>query len=143
MTRVVLDTNVVVSALIKPGSIPEFVFGLVLTHPDVQLCLSHDIMAEYTAVLGYGKFKKHLREQSVAAALKAIDSAGVIITTDTGAVPELSDPDDTKFVACAVAAHATYLITGNTRHFPQSAIAHTAIITPKVFYEKMIGALAA
>jgi predicted nucleic acid-binding protein len=55
----------------------------------------------------------------------------------------LSDPDDTRFVACAVAVRAAYLITGDTRHFPQFAIVRTVIITPNGFYEKMIGKLAA
>jgi predicted nucleic acid-binding protein len=36
MIHVTLDTNVVVSALIKPGSIPEFVFQLVLNHLDIR-----------------------------------------------------------------------------------------------------------
>jgi putative PIN family toxin of toxin-antitoxin system len=143
MIRVVLDTNVVVSALIKPGSIPELVLALVLNHPDIQLCLSHDIVAEYTAVLAYGKFKKHLRKQQVRQALHAIESAGVLVETDDVVVAELTDPDDTKFVVCAVAANALYLITGNTRHFPQSAGVRPVVVTPKGFYENIMGAFAA
>ncbi len=57
MLRVVLDTNVLVSALLKPDSLPELVVSLILGKR-VRLCLSHPIFTEYQEVLGRKKFQK-------------------------------------------------------------------------------------
>jgi putative PIN family toxin of toxin-antitoxin system len=143
MIRVVLDTNVVISALIKPGSIPESVFEIALSHPRVQLCLSKDIVGEYKAVLAYGKFKKYLHKDNIAQALRTIKQSAVLIEPRTVGIPKLVDPDDEKFLACAVTARAAYLITGNTKHFPQSSFGSVQIITPRDFYDKMFEQLAA
>ena len=44
-------------------------------------------------------------------------------------VPDLPDPDDAKFVQCAVAAKAEYLVTGNKRHFPQEACGAVQVVS--------------
>jgi putative PIN family toxin of toxin-antitoxin system len=142
MTRVVLDTNVIVSAFIKSGSIPESVFEIVTGHPKVQLYISKDIMDEYKLVLSYGKFKKYLNKDSIAKALRSIKQAAVTIEPSID-VPKLVDPDDEKFLACAVAARATYLITGNIKHFPQASYGRIRILTPREFYDTMFENLAA
>ena len=50
-------------------------------------------------------------------------------------VPGISpDPDDVMFLACAEAAKAHYLITGNIRHFP-SRWKYTKIVTPRAFID--------
>lgn len=143
MIRVVLDTNIVVSALIKQGSIPEAVFNISIGHPKVQLCLTKDIADKYKTVLSYGKFKKYLRQDSIEQALQAIKQAATMIKPRSAGIPKLSDPDDEKFLACAIAARASYLITGNTKHFPQPSFGRTRIITPREFYDKMFDELAA
>jgi putative PIN family toxin of toxin-antitoxin system len=144
MTRVVLDTNVIVSAFIKSGSIPESVFEIVIGHPKVQLYISKDIMDEYKLVLSYGKFKKYLNKDSIAKALRSIKQAAVTIKPSSSIkVPKLADSDDEKFLACAVAARATYLITGNIKHFPQASYGRIRILTPREFYDTMFENLAA
>lgn len=57
MFKVVLDTNVLVSALLKPDSTPELVVSLILGKR-VRLCVSEPIFIEYEEVLGRKKFKK-------------------------------------------------------------------------------------
>ena len=143
MIRVVLDTNVVISALIKPGSVPESVFEIALNHPKVRLCLSKDILGEYKAVLAYGKFKKYLHKDNIAQALRAIKQSALLVEPRTADIPKLADPDDEKLLACAVTARAAYLITGNTKHFPQSSFERTRIITPREFYNTMFEQLVA
>ena len=51
MIRVVLDTNLLISALLSPQGPPAQVFLLILLDPDTQLCVSGDIFAEYEEVL--------------------------------------------------------------------------------------------
>ena len=143
MNRIVLDTNVVVSALLKPGSIPEFVVGLAIGHPKVQWCISKSIVEEYSTVLSYGKFKKYIKQKDKDQALHLIVQSTLMIDSRAANIPRLEDPDDEKFLACAVASRASYLITGNIKHFPQSSYKRTQIVTPRQFYDAMIEGLAA
>jgi putative PIN family toxin of toxin-antitoxin system len=46
MIRVVLDTNIVISALLRSGGLPHAVFNLAV-HGIVQLCISEPVLAEY------------------------------------------------------------------------------------------------
>ena len=56
MLRVVLDTNIIVSAMLLKGGVPALVLGLALDNK-IQLCYSQTLMAEYKSVLGRRKFK--------------------------------------------------------------------------------------
>jgi len=51
MTRIVVDTNILVSALLNPYGPPAQVFLLATSEDDVQLCVSGEIFAEYEEVL--------------------------------------------------------------------------------------------
>ena len=57
MLRVVIDTNVLVSALLKPDSVPELILSFIL-EGEIVLCLSEPIATEYEEVLKREKFKK-------------------------------------------------------------------------------------
>ena len=57
MFKVVIDTNVLVSALLKPDSVPELILSLIL-EGEMVLCLSEPIATEYEEVLEREKFKK-------------------------------------------------------------------------------------
>ncbi|MGH9585424.1 MAG: putative toxin-antitoxin system toxin component, PIN family [Acidobacteriaceae bacterium] len=114
-TRLVLDTNVVVSAQLKSTGFERFIFGLALDSK-VRLCISREIMDEYEAVLMRPKFgfpPKLLHET-----FRRIEEAAIwVVPSET--IHAASDPDDNKFLECAEAARAIYLVTGNGRHFPQ------------------------
>ena len=56
MIKVVIDTNILVSALLKPDSPPDLIISLVLGK-QVVFCLSEPIAAEYQEVLSREKFK--------------------------------------------------------------------------------------
>ena len=142
MAAVVLDTNVLVSALIKPASIPEFVFQLALEHPDIQLCFSTDIYAEYEAVLAYAKFASRIRDRYKREALSAITDMGRRVSVKNTAHPTLTDPSDEKFLACAIAAHADFLITGNVKHFPKT-FRYVSVVTPRAFLDAITDSLPA
>ncbi len=77
MPKIVVDTNVVVSALIKPESNPELIFSLVFSGQFVQMCISDDIFTEYHTVLSYGKFKKYLKPHKVKIFLSQIKKNGL------------------------------------------------------------------
>jgi len=113
--RLVIDTNVVVSAVLKPNGLQRTVFLLATTKP-ARWYVSDPIMEEYAAVLARPelKIRKNLRLQFIQ--LIKNHTYSVIPSR----LPELTtDPDDNIFLECADAARADYLVTGNQRHFPR------------------------
>lgn len=113
--RLVLDTNVVVSAALKPEGLQRTVVLLAMTKP-ARWYVSGPILAEYTTVLARPelKIRKSLRQQL----LQLIKNhAHVVTRSRLGQVT--SDPEDNMFIECADRARADYLVTGNQRHFPK------------------------
>jgi putative PIN family toxin of toxin-antitoxin system len=113
--RLVLDTNVIVSAALKPEGMSRTVVLLAMAKP-AHWYVSEAIMSEYAAVLGRPelKIRKSLRQQF----LQLIKNhARLVIPAQLSQIT--SDPDDNIFLECADAARADYLVTGNSRHFPK------------------------
>ena len=116
MIRVVLDTNIIVSALLQPLGPPAQVLVLAIGG-SIQLCISGSVYAEYEEVISRPRFR--LREGIIADALHTIREKG-FWARPTEAIRACSDPDDDVFLECAHAARADYLVTGNLKHFPIS-----------------------
>lgn len=127
--RVVYDTNVVVSAALKPGSIPASLIALAIAK-QVRLFLSPPILEEYTEVLKRPKFG--LDADAVDHFLRDLRRAATM-ARPTQKVSVASDEPDNRFLECAKKARADYLVTGNKRHFPASAFEGTAIVSPAEF----------
>ena len=113
--RLVVDTNVVVSAALKPEGLQRTVVLLAMTKP-ARWYVSDPIVSEYAAVLARPELKIHksLRQQL----LQLIKNhAHVVTPLRLGQVT--SDPADNISIECADRARADYLVTGNQRHFPK------------------------
>ncbi len=113
--RLVVDTNVVVSAVLKPEGLQRTVVLLALAKP-ARWYVSDAILTEYAAVLARPELKvrRSLRQQF----LQLIrNHTRVVIPSRLSQVT--TDPADNIFVECADAARADYLVTDNTRHFPK------------------------
>jgi putative PIN family toxin of toxin-antitoxin system len=113
--RLVIDTNVVVSAALKPDGLQRTVVVLALTKP-ARLYVSSAILAEYRDVLSRPELqiRKGLRLQL----LQQIRQRAHLVVPH-GRLQVSADPDDNIFLECADAARADYLVTGNQRHFPR------------------------
>jgi len=130
MTRLVLDTNVIVSALLQPAGPPSRIFLLAIGG-SVELCISGNVYAEYEEVLRRPRLR--FREDIIAATLQTIrEKAFWARPTET--VHACSDSDDEIFLECAQASKANYLVTGNTKHFPAEWLG-TRIVTPRGLLE--------
>ncbi|MDQ6707235.1 MAG: putative toxin-antitoxin system toxin component, PIN family [Acidobacteriota bacterium] len=114
MIRVVLDTNVLVSALLQPLGVPARILLMALSG-STQLCVSGDVYAEYEKVIRRPRFRRS--ETVIAATLAEIRAKGTWVRP-VETIRACSDPDDDVFLECAVAAQAEYLVTGNIKHFP-------------------------
>jgi putative PIN family toxin of toxin-antitoxin system len=115
MTRVVLDTNVVVSAHLREEGLEATVFLLALSGK-ITLCVSQPMLAEYEGVLSRRKFS--LDPSRVTRSLEQIRRASRRVRPKR-TLAVCSDLEDNRFLECAAAAGADYLITGNKRHFPK------------------------
>lgn len=114
MIGAVLDTNVLVSALLRGGGPPTLVLRLALSE-SFHCFVSEAIFAEYETVLRRPDLK--LPVEDVATSLRKL--AKVLTTvTPRKRVHSASDFDDNKFLECALEARADYIVTGNLRHFP-------------------------
>lgn len=113
----VIDTNVLVSALLRWDSVPGAVLEQALIGSIVPL-LSDEIMAEYEEVLRRKKFP--FKEQDILTVTEGIRMRGVFL--DPEKVEEnLPDTKDVIFYAVTMEARKesdAYLVTGNIKHFP-------------------------
>jgi putative PIN family toxin of toxin-antitoxin system len=129
--RVVLDTNVVVSALLSPEGSPAQVLALVASG-QVALLLSDPILLEYRRVLRRAMFR--IDADRVAQLLEDLDAlAEHVLAAPSG--PLLPDPDDTKFLDCARTALADCIVTGNARHFPKKVCRDVTVLSPREFLQ--------
>ena len=113
---VVLDTNVIVSAHLNADGLEAAVFLLVLAGK-IHAVLSETVLAEYKEVLLRPKFG--LSAARVEKALKTLRASSRIVKP-IQSVSVAADPADNKFLECAEAGEADYLVTGNRRHFPKT-----------------------
>jgi uncharacterized protein len=131
MIRVVLDTNILVSALLQPQGLPARTFLMALAGTTAQLCVSGDVYAEYEEVVRRPKFNRD--EAVIESALHAIRQNGFWVKPSEK-VNVCSDPDDNIFLECAQAARAHYLVSGNLKDFP-AKWANTQIVTARQFLD--------
>ncbi len=126
--RLVIDTNIIVSAALKPDGLQRTVFLLAITKP-AMLYVTEAVLAEYREVLARPEFKirRGLRQQL----LQLIRNHAQLVTP-ARALRIAKDPDDDKFLECADAARADYLVAGNQRHFP-TFWKKTKVITSREF----------
>lgn len=114
---VVLDTNIIVSALLSPAGKPAYVLKQFLDG-DYTLCCDTRILREYEIVLQRPKF--HFNKESIKELLTFIRARCLLVTP----VPleiEFSDESDKKFYEVAKYCNAV-LITGNLKHFPEDPL---------------------
>lgn len=112
--RVVLDTNILISACWTPGGLEARTVEMVLTGT-LTACVSPAVWAEYRDVLQRDKFAAFRRQASEL--LMALETRLHPVDPITP-VSAASDEDDNRFLECAAAGSADYLITGNLKHYP-------------------------
>jgi len=128
--RVVLDTNVVASAVMTAHGACAQIINL-LADGAFEACADDRILAEYDSVLHRPQLRIVPEDASVL--LELIRS----IADPVAAVPlpvQLPDPDDAPFLEAA-AASESLLVTGNARHYPRSSRAGVVVLTPREFLE--------
>lgn len=113
-----------VSCLLSPTGNEALI--LLAIHQDlVHPCFSEEILDEYAAVLARPKFA--FPPDEIAAVLAMFRRQGELFHPAASTAVS-ADPADTKFLQCAAAARADYIVTGNKRHFPAESCGATRIV---------------
>lgn len=125
----VVDTNVVVSALLSPRGAPGRVLDLVLGRA-LDLAVDDRILAEYRAVLSRARFGF---DPADVEALMAFLIATAVTALAWPLPTRLPDEADEAFLEVAIAARADALVTGNLRHYPVADRAGVLVMSPAEF----------
>ena len=125
--RIILDTNVIVSAFLSYNGIPAKILNLFL---DGYVTLVYDnlIFAEYVYVLSKDKFK--IDKDKAGDILDSIYKKGEYGIANTLNI-KFEDESDKKFYELFKTVNVDYLITGNKKHFPKEK----GIISPREFLD--------
>ena len=132
MGRVGLDTNIVVSACLRPEGAPATIVELALLGAFI-VCLSPDMLREYREVLARPKFSRQL--ERIRVLLAGLEEVAVAVTPDRKV--EISPDDaDNRFLECSDAAGADFLVTGNRKHFPE-LFGKIRVVAPRDFLTEL------
>ena len=123
----VIDTNVIVSALLKWNSVPGVVLQAVFNGFVIPV-YNDEILNEYRNVLNRPKFG--FSSELISETISQIESLGVMENALETVAEAMPDPKDIVFYSIALShgkTAETHLVTGNVKHFPANPI----VITPR------------
>jgi uncharacterized protein len=131
---VVVDTNVFVSGIFFSG--PPYRILKAWQDDRIQIAVTEEIIEEYRRVIETlsGKFES-----------SDIDYFWELLLIEAELVPSYSfnemiceDPDDDKFLACAIAAKSKYIISGDKHLLKIGQFLNTRIVTPRYFLDNLL-----
>ena len=128
--RIVLDTNVLVSALITKGTPPNLLYEA-WSRGEFQLVTSRVQIAELTRVLAYERLRPYIEPTEAQTIAETIDAAAIVVEE----LPDVRlspDPDDNAILAAAIAAAANLIVTGDRSHLLDlESVEGIPIVTPR------------
>src|SRR5690349_13011297 len=116
MIRVVLDTSVLVSAVMSPAG-PNARVAELIKAGKLRPCLTDEVLAEYHRVFEYDRLR-HLDRHRIPRLREALEVAAIKVKSG-GRLKISGHESDNRIYECAVAAKANYIVTENTKHFPK------------------------
>ena len=132
-TKVVIDTNVFVSGIFFSG--PPYRILKAWHDGRIKIAVTEDILEEYRRVI---------ETLSVKFDNIDIDYILELLLIEAELVPSYSfneniceDPDDDKFLACAIAAKSKYIISGDKHLLKIGQFLNTTIVTPRYFLDHL------
>ncbi|MBN2438136.1 MAG: putative toxin-antitoxin system toxin component, PIN family [Deltaproteobacteria bacterium] len=130
--RIVLDTKIFISSFF--GGNPRAIIDL-WKNGRLTLCLSRDIFDEYIEVLR----RLGLDDTPELEELLKLFATGfhIVFTTRTPEIYVVADPDDDKFIACALALKAGCVVSGDKTLVDVRLHQGIRIVTPREFFEIM------
>lgn len=127
--RIVLDTNVLVSALLSPSGPPAEILRLVVVGR-IELIVDARILAEYEEVLSRPKFG--FDPDQTGHIIDFIEHSADMIACEP-LEEGLDDKGDEPFAEAAMSAKAECLVTGNVKHYPAKRLPGLKVLSPEEF----------
>jgi len=131
--KIVLDTNVLVSGLLRMTTAPGMLLRLLLDGL-VPFAVDARILQEYEEVLARPKLG--IERDRAALVLGQIRALGQVVVPRP-LMLSLPDPDDIIFIEVALSARADAIVTGNKKHFPPLATKSVAILDAREALERI------
>lgn len=132
MIRVVLDTNVVISAVLSTDGKPASIFEMLILG-EIQNYASQDIIEEIREVLQRPKIAKQLSLVEQEFILNTFEEFSEKIKLRVKLEEIKDDPDDNKFLECAVSASADYIVSGDDHLLKVRNFRGIKIVSPVEF----------
>jgi len=131
--RVVLDTNVLISAIFFGGK-PRKILEKAI-RGEIRLCISEPMLEELSGVLRRSKFDTSLERVQII--LTELTGIADFVNPSEIIRLVLEDPDDNRILECAVEAKASYIITGDFHLLKLSRYRDIEIVNAFTFLEKL------
>jgi len=132
--RVVLDTNVLISAVISTG-VPHDVV-VAGYDGEFQLIVSEATVTEFRETLRKYPDRFGLTDEEIRTEVETLQYFAEFVDPDETITAVEDDPDDDKFIEAAVAGNAQYLVSGDEHLLAVDSFRDIEIITPRTFYER-------
>ena len=135
--RVVIDTNVFIRYLIRPSAAIRRLIEELWLEDHIAICISAELFDELAGVLEREKMREFIQPQECQALLDVLQVKAEF-TPSLGKIPALTrDPKDDMFVACAITAQATHVITDDRDLLALGEIFGFQILTPYAFVQSI------
>lgn len=129
MVNIVLDSNVIISALLFGGK-PRDILELVISGR-VDLYLSNQILEEIGGVLKGSKFQ--FPSRVVGVILKELEALTHLVEPRISIDCIVDDPTDNKILECATASHSEFIVTGDVHLLKLKKYEYISIVNPADF----------
>jgi putative PIN family toxin of toxin-antitoxin system len=132
--RVVIDTNVIVSRYLSPRGVPAQILGY-WRDAAYDLVVSEAILGEYQRTLQYERLRviHGMTDEVVTEVITAFRELALLVEPLAMPAVVSADPADDKFLACAVAGGADYIISGDAHLLIMKEYQGIRILSPTVF----------
>jgi uncharacterized protein len=135
MTRVVLDTNVVVSGTFWSGA--SFEVMRLVDAGKISMVLSSEILREYSEILSSREIiaKTSTNRRATEKVIRKVSSIAIFVVPAQKFNVVRDDPDDDKFIDAAVEGCAGFIVTQDKHLLKLLRYGQIAIVTPEAFLE--------
>lgn len=139
MLRVVLDANVVVSALIRPEGPPGRVLGHAIRGRIVRAVISSAILHEIRGTLDAPRVRRCLRLPAAEASafVDALALVADVVPGERKVTVVAADPDDDKYLAAALEGGAAYIVSGDRHLLDVGAYEGVRIVSAREFLDRV------
>ncbi len=135
--RVVLDTNILISALISPSGPPDIIYRA-WRSGQFELVTSVTQLEEMRRASRYPKMKSRFQSSVAGAMVNHLRRA--VVLDQLKLDKDIADPNDAYLLAMAATAEADYLVTGDRRAglLQSGSFNRTRIVTPSRFCDEVL-----